>query len=143
MDENQNYQSGQNPQEETQQNFNTDNQYQNNPYQDNAYQNNTYQNNQYQPYQQYQGSYQNYQPYPQSQLDLEEPVKLSEWIVTMLIMMVPCVNIVMVFVWAFSQNEKKSKSNFFKASLIMAAVFLVIYIFFAIVLVALLGISYF
>ena len=33
-------------------------------------------------------------------------------------MMIPCVNIIMMFVWAFSSTEKKSKSNFFKAYLI-------------------------
>ncbi len=63
------------------------------------------------------GSYQ--APYQSSQLDLEEPVKMSEWLISMLLMIVPCVNIVMMFVWAFSKTEKKSKSNFFKAYLIL------------------------
>lgn len=66
------------------------------------------------------------QPYPQ-QLDLEEPVKVSEWVITWLILMIPCVNLVMMFVWAFSKTEKKSKSNFFKAYLIMMGIILALY----------------
>ena len=70
-------------------------------------------------YQQYNGpqSYQNvYQD--NGRMELEEPVKISEWILAMVLMMIPCVNIIMMFVWAFSSTEKKSKSNFFKAYLI-------------------------
>lgn len=77
-----------------------------------GYQNN-YQSN-------YQGSYQ--QPAYQQPSNLEEPVTMGDWIISMLICMIPCLNIVMMFVWAFSKSEKKSKSNFFKASLIIYAI---------------------
>lgn len=60
--------------------------------------------------------------------ELEPPVTVGEWIISMLLMIVPCVNIVLIFVWAFSSSEKKSKSNYFKASLIMTGVVLVLYI---------------
>ena len=66
--------------------------------------------------------------YREPQSDLEEPVTMGEWLISMLILLIPCVNIVMMFVWAFSTKEKKSKSNYFKASLIFAAVILVLYI---------------
>lgn len=122
--------------------------YQNNGYQGSGYQNNGYQNGAYQDYSgqngayqgvSYQnGSYQNgafsgsgyqdpgngyqpysgMQPYPNGQMELEEPVKVGEWVLSLLLMMIPCVNIIMMFVWAFSSTEKKSKSNFFKAYLI-------------------------
>lgn len=76
-------------------------------------------------YQNYSGNYQPYRnmpPYGDSQLELEEPVKVGEWVLSMVLMMLPCVNIIMMFVWAFSSTEKKSKSNFFKAALIMYGV---------------------
>jgi uncharacterized integral membrane protein len=38
--------------------------------------------------------------------------------VTMLIMFIPCVNIIMMFVWAFGSTTKKSKANYFKATLV-------------------------
>lgn len=78
--------------------------------------------------------------YQSSQLDLEEPVKMSEWLIALLLMMVPCVNIVMMFVWAFSKTEKKSKSNFFKAQLIMAGIIFALYLV-IIIFIAALGIS--
>ena len=76
-------------------------------------------------------------PYtPPPQMDLEEPVKVGEWLIAMLLMMVPCVNIVLMFVFAFSKTEKKSKSNYFKATLIMMGVVFVLYFIMIIVLVA-------
>ena len=58
------------------------------------------------------------QGYIQPENALEEPVTLGEWMVSFLLMLIPCVNIILMFVWAFSNSEKKSKSNFFKAALI-------------------------
>jgi len=80
-------------------------------YTNNGYQNQGYHQNNNQPCG-------NMPPYTNGQLELEEPVKVSEWILSMVLMMLPCVNIVMMFVWAFSNTEKKSKSNYFKAALI-------------------------
>ena len=89
----------------------------------------------------YNGNYQ--VPYQQnSPVDLEEPMKVGEWLISLLIMMVPCVNIVMMFVWAFSSTEKKSKSNFFKAELIFMGIILVLYLI-LIIAVAALGVSTF
>lgn len=65
---------------------------------------------------------------PASIEGLEEPVSMGEWLICMLLMMVPCVNIVMMFVWAFSKTEKKSKSNFFKIQLIVTGIILALYI---------------
>lgn len=70
---------------------------------------------QQQPYQQPQ--YQQ-QPYQTGDSGLEEPVTFADWMISMLIMCIPCVNIIMMFVWAFGSNTKKSKSNYFKASLV-------------------------
>lgn len=85
-------------------------------YQQNAYQN-TYQQGYQQSYQQgYNPNFQ--QDYAMNSPELEEPVSVGEWLITMLVMCVPCVNIIMMFVWAFSEDTKKSKSNFFKSALI-------------------------
>lgn len=79
---------------------------------------------------QYNDSYNNaYAPVnnPSDFAGLEEPVSVGEWIIVMLLMMIPCVNIILMFVWAFGSSEKKSKSNYFKASLIMAGVIFAFY----------------
>lgn len=49
-------------------------------------------------------------------------VSVGEWIISTIVMMVPIVNIVMMFVWAFGSNTKPSKANYFKAALLMTAI---------------------
>lgn len=55
-------------------------------------------------------------------------VTFKEWIITSLILIIPIVNIVMMFVWAFSSSTNPSKANYFKAQLLLAAIILVLYI---------------
>lgn len=66
-----------------------------------------------QPYQQYQPQQPYQQAYQAGDGELEEPVTFADWMVTMLIMFIPCVNIIMMFVWAFGSTTKKSKANYF------------------------------
>ena len=70
----------------------------------------------------YQQPYQ--QPYQNNSMgnDTEQPMSYGEWMLTLLLLAIPCVNIIMLFVWAFSSGTPKSKSNFFKAYLIFAAI---------------------
>ena len=46
------------------------------------------------------------------------PVKISEWVWTLLIASIPLVGLIMLFVWAFSKAENPSKSNWAKALLL-------------------------
>lgn len=116
--ENQNGQSVQlqkQPEQPQQQAYQQD-QFQQQPYQQ------PYQNFQQQPYQQpYQQNV--YQP----ENDLEEPVSFGDWMVTLLIILfVPCVNLIMLCVWAFGSNTKKSKANFAKAALVWTLIYVVV-----------------
>ena len=58
--------------------------------------------------------------------ELEEPMTLGEWIVTLLISVIPCVNVIMMFEWAFGSSTKRSKSNWAKAMLIFLLIFVII-----------------
>ena len=49
----------------------------------------------------------------------EKIVSTSEWIITNLIMLIPIVNIIMLFVWSFGNNTNLNKANWAKASLIV------------------------
>jgi hypothetical protein len=65
----------------------------------------------------------------------DEIVSVREWLLTFLISVIPIVNLVMMFVWAFSDKVKKSKSNYFKAMLIFSAIMVVLsLIFYAVLL---------
>lgn len=70
--------------------------------------------------------------YPQEQY--VPIISIKEWLITILIMAIPIVNIVMMFVWAFGGGANPSKANYFKASLIWIAIIIGIYIIFAILL---------
>jgi succinate dehydrogenase/fumarate reductase cytochrome b subunit len=78
---------------------------------------------------------QNHEPSYQSALHpaMAPVVTLKDWMITTLILLIPIVNIVMMFVWAFSSSTNPSKANYFKASLIWAAIILVIYLIIGIV----------
>lgn len=93
------------------------NSYYQNPYYQSSYQQSGYQQPQYQGYQTY-----------QSGSEMEEPMSLKEWLITDLLLLIPCANFILIFVWAFSSSEKKSKSNFFKAQLIFMGCILAFYL---------------
>lgn len=62
----------------------------------------TYQQQQQQPYQQ------QYQPYQQPGYDPgmdQTPLSMGEWILTILVMMIPCVGLIIYLVWAFGKME--------------------------------------
>ena len=60
-------------------------------------------------------------------------VSVKEWLLTNLILMIPLVNIVMMLVWAFGSNTNPNKANYFKATLILFAIVMVIYLVLAVV----------
>ncbi len=62
----------------------------------------------------------------------EEPVSLGSWIGMLLLGFVPCVNLIMLFVWAFSEG-KKSRQNWARASLIVTAIGVALYVVFVLV----------
>jgi|ETN02SMinimDraft_4_1059925.scaffolds.fasta_scaffold42860_2 hypothetical protein len=59
-----------------------------------------------------------------------QPMSIENWIVTYLIMIIPIVNIVMLFVWGFGDNTQPSKANWAKATLIWFSIFIVLYLVF-------------
>lgn len=46
----------------------------------------------------------------------------SEWVVTLLIRIIPLAGFVMLFVWAFGNQENQNRANWAKASLIIIAI---------------------
>lgn len=56
------------------------------------------------------------------------PMSVKDWVITILITAIPLVGFIMIFVWAFSDGTNESKANWAKASLIIFAVFIVLYL---------------
>lgn len=54
-------------------------------------------------------------------------VSLGKWIGTMLLLMIPLVNIILMIVWAVSKSENPNRRNWAQAILILWVVLIVIY----------------
>lgn len=71
-----------------------------------------------------------------------QPVSIGGWIGVMLLTCLPLVNLIMLFVWAFSSSTKKSLKNYARASLILILIGVVLAVVVSIIL-AVSGISIF
>ncbi len=50
----------------------------------------------------------------------------KDWMLTMLISIIPLAGFIMLFVWAFGSNENPNKSNWAKATLVWMAIITVL-----------------
>ena len=55
-------------------------------------------------------------------------ISTKEWVLTYLIMIIPIVNVIMLFVWAFGSSENPNKANWAKARLIWILIGLILFI---------------
>ena len=73
--------------------------------------------------------YQCYQQ-PMNQYDHnKEVMSMGSWLITLIVLAIPCVNIIMYFVWAFG-NGNENRKNFCRAGLIMMAISVVFMVLF-------------
>ncbi|MCR8630702.1 hypothetical protein [Paenibacillus radicis (ex Xue et al. 2023)] len=85
------------------------------------------------PYQQAAANYQN--PYSQQ----ASVMSVKDWILTFIVTAIPVVNIIMLFIWAFGDSANPNKKNYSKATLLLAAILIVIYALFFVLFVVILG----
>ena len=64
--------------------------------------------------------YDNYQGDPN-----QEVMSVGSWLITLLILAIPCVNIVIYFIWAFG-NGNENRKNFCRAGLIFMLIAVVL-----------------
>lgn len=58
----------------------------------------------------------------------EQPVSLGEWIVTYLLLCIPCVGLIMMLVWGFGGGAKPSKRNYCRAMLLISVIITILMI---------------
>jgi len=85
-------------------------------------------------YQQFNPNYPPQQQYQQPQM--APVISVKEWMLIMFVMIIPLVNIIMMFVWAFSEGNP-NRQNYFKASLLWLAIVIGLYILFIVFIVGL------
>lgn len=75
-------------------------------------------------------------PVPQGTTNFAEnnvrrPVmSVKDWLITLILMIIPLANIILLFIWAFGDDTNKTRSNWAKATLIMMAITIAFYVFF-------------
>lgn len=57
-------------------------------------------------------------------------VSVGEWIVTFILLAIPFINLVLLFVWGFSDSTPLSKKNYARATLILIGIGILISILF-------------
>ncbi len=62
--------------------------------------------------------------------NLDKPMTLGDWVVTLILTAIPIANIVLLFVWGFSSNTNTSKKNWARATLIFFAVGIAVWVLF-------------
>ena len=58
----------------------------------------------------------------------DKVISTGEWVASKFLLFIPVVNIIFLFIWAFSKTENKNKSNWAKETLIIYALRVFIYI---------------
>jgi len=54
------------------------------------------------------------------------PMSVKDWLVTLLLLAIPLVNMVLLIIWAFGDNANINKKNFSKAYLILMLIMMAI-----------------
>lgn len=58
---------------------------------------------------------------------MDDEMTLGQWILTLVLTCIPCVNIVMLLIWAFGSGQYISRKRWAQAQLIICAVVVVLY----------------
>ncbi len=74
-------------------------------------------------------------------MDRDQPMTFGDWMVTILIMAIPLVNLVAIIYWAASSGTNLNKQNYARASIAWFIIWVVIAIFLSLIGVALPGLS--
>ncbi|WP_110928943.1 hypothetical protein [Bacillus massiliglaciei] len=64
----------------------------------------------------------------------ERVLSLKDWIITCILLVIPVVNIIMLFIWAFSGDTNLNKKNYARAQLIIAGALIVLYFLFVVLI---------
>ena len=53
---------------------------------------------------------------------MNQKMTFGQWLGTLLLLLIPCVNIILLLVWAFGNGPYKARQNFARAYLIFVAI---------------------
>lgn len=82
----------------------------------------------------------NYNGYPNQPINMDDPTPMTigQWLLTIIVLAIPCVGLIMYFVWAFGTGNLNRK-NYCRACLIIVAILALVWLLFAILFGAMFG----
>ena len=60
----------------------------------------------------------------------QDTLTVGDWMIILLLISIPVINIIMLFVWALSSDTNETKSNFAKATLMWFVVIIILWVLF-------------
>lgn len=69
--------------------------------------------------------------------DLNRPLTVGDWVITLIILSIPVVNLIFLLYWALSSNSNVNRKNLCIAYLILMAIFILIALVFGVIAVVL------
>lgn len=90
----------------------------------------------YQPYVAPTSNVNSYQQSYNSQESLDKPLTVKDYLIMFLLLSIPFANIVLIFVWAFSESINTNKKNFCKSYLIFTGIMTAVYLVFMVFIFA-------
>jgi len=67
--------------------------------------------------------------------DLARPMSVGSWLITLILLCIPVLNIILALWWSFSPHTPINKANYAKATLILAAIIVLLYAIFVIAMI--------
>jgi hypothetical protein len=61
----------------------------------------------------------------------EKPMSVGEWLITIIVLAIPVINIIFYLYWAFTSSGNLNRRNYCRAALIIVVIFLGIFVLFA------------
>ena len=58
----------------------------------------------------------------------QSPMSMGSWVLTILVMFIPCAGIILYLIWAFGKNGNVNRRNYCRAYLVIYAVIIAIYL---------------
>lgn len=68
---------------------------------------------------------------------LETPISIGDWVLTLIVLGIPVVNIILYLYWAFSDSTAPSKKNYCRACILLVVILSAVGILFGIIAAAL------
>ena len=69
--------------------------------------------------------------------DITRPLSIGDWVITLIVLSIPFVNLIFLLYWGFSSSSNLNRKNFCRAYIILVVIFIGLAIIFGVIAIAL------